>query len=91
MRRPEDPRPALFFLVQPSYNAVMSGDEYHEAILQRLHELEGEIAELSQREALSYAYLVSREMPEEAARMLVAEMLMDCWRRSIRKTSSTAF
>jgi hypothetical protein len=30
-------------------------------------------------------------MPEEAARMLVAEMLMDYWRRSARKTSFTAF
>lgn len=69
----------------------MSSDEYHEAILQRLYELQGEIAQLSQREALSYAYLVSREMPEEAARMLVAEMLMDYWRRSARKTSFTAF
>lgn len=69
----------------------MSSDEYHEAILQRLRELQGEIAELSQREALSYVYLVSREMPEEAARMLVAEMLMDYWRRSAPKTSSTAF
>jgi hypothetical protein len=69
----------------------MSSDEYHEAILQRLHELQGEIADLSQREALSYAYLVSREMPEEAARMLIVEMLMDYWRRSARKTSSSAF
>lgn len=68
----------------------MSSDEYHEAILQRLHEVQGEIAELSQREALSYAYLVSREMPEEAARMLVAEMLMDYWGRTVRKTSPTA-
>jgi hypothetical protein len=69
----------------------MSSDEYHEAILQRLHELQGEIAELSQREALSYAYLVSREMPEEAARMLIAEMLMDFWHRMSRTASSTAY
>lgn len=81
---------ALPLLAQPSYNADMS-DEYHEAILERLRELEAEIAELSQREALSYAYLVSREMPEEAARMLVAEMLMDYWHRAVRKTSSSAY
>jgi hypothetical protein len=66
-------------------------DEYHEAILQRLHELQAEVAELSQREALNYVYAVSREMPEEAARMLVAEMLMDYWHRAVRKTSSTAY
>jgi len=59
----------------------MAGDEYHEAILERLHDLQREIADLSQREALSYAYLVSRDMPEEAARMLVAEMLLDHWER----------
>lgn len=55
----------------------MAIDEYHEAILQRLHDLQAEIAGLSHREAMSYAYLVSREIPEEAARMLVAEMLLD--------------
>lgn len=60
---------------------AMASDEYHEAILGRLHDLQREIAALSQREALSYAYLLSREMPEEAARMLVVEMLMDYWER----------
>jgi hypothetical protein len=65
----------------------MSSDEYHEAILQRLHEMQDEIAQLSQREALSYSYLVSREMPEEAARMLIAEMLMDYWNRASRRPS----
>lgn len=60
----------------------MSSDEYHEAILDRLHDLQVEIAGLSQREALSFAYLLSREMPEEAARMLVAEMLLDHWERA---------
>jgi hypothetical protein len=59
----------------------VSSDEYHEAILERLHDLQHEIAGLSQREALNLAYVVSREMPEEAARMLVAEMLMDHWER----------
>lgn len=59
----------------------MSSDEYHEAILERLQLLQEEIARLSQREALNLAYVVSREMPEEAARMLVAEMLMDHWER----------
>ena len=59
----------------------MASDEYHEAILERLHDLQREIVELSQREALSYAYLLSRDMPEEAARMLVAEMLLDHWER----------
>jgi hypothetical protein len=69
----------------------MASDEYHEAILERLHDLQAEIARLSHREALSYVYLVSREMPEEAARMLVAEMLMDHWwaqsKRSRRKST----
>jgi hypothetical protein len=60
----------------------MASDEYHEAILDRLHALQREIAGLTQREALSYAYLVSRDMPEEAARMLVAEMLLDYWART---------
>jgi len=60
----------------------MASDEYHEAILERLHALQREIASLTQREALSLAYLVSREMPEEAARMLVAEMLLDYWTRT---------
>jgi hypothetical protein len=59
----------------------MAADEYHEAILDRLRALQQEIASLTQREALSYAYLVSRDMPEEAARMLVAEMLLDYWAR----------
>jgi hypothetical protein len=59
----------------------MASDEYHEAILERLHDLQREIAGLSHREALGYAYLISREMPEEAARMLVAEMLIDHWER----------
>ncbi len=60
----------------------MAADEYHEALLERIHKLEEEIAGLSQREALSYAYLISQEITEEAARMLVAELLMDCWARA---------
>jgi hypothetical protein len=68
----------------------MASDEYHEAILERLHDLQGEIAQLSQREALSFAYLISREMPEEAARMLVAEMLMDHWQRTRRPKHTSA-
>jgi hypothetical protein len=59
----------------------MTSDEFHEAILQRIRVLQREIVDLTQREALSYAYLVSREMPEEAARMLVAELLLDYWSR----------
>lgn len=55
----------------------MASDEYHEALLDRLHELQGEIGRMSQRDAHSYAYVISREMPEEAVRMLVAEMLLD--------------
>ncbi len=61
----------------------MAADEYHEAILTRLNEIQREIAGLTQREALSYAYVISREMPEEAARMLIAEMLLDCWKRTV--------
>ena len=55
----------------------MAADEYHEALLSCIHDLQREIAGLSPREAMSYAYLVSREIPEEAARMLVAEMLLE--------------
>ncbi|GAC1320521.1 MAG: hypothetical protein NVS2B16_12850 [Chloroflexota bacterium] len=55
----------------------MASDEYHEALLARIHGLQQEIAALSPREATSFAYLVSREMPEEAARMLIAEMLLE--------------
>lgn len=57
----------------------MASDEYHEALLRRVRDMQQEIAGLPQREALSFAYLVSREMPEEAARMLIAEMLLDYW------------
>lgn len=62
----------------------MASDEYHEALLERVHGLQREITVLSQREALSYAYLLSRDMPEEAVRMLVAELLLDYWERSRR-------
>lgn len=62
----------------------MASDEYHEAILDRIHDLQREIAGLTQREAMSFAYLVSREITEEAARMLVAEMLLDYWGRERR-------
>ena len=62
----------------------MAADEYHEALLERVRELQREIAGLSPRDATSYAYLVSREMPEEAARMLVVEMLLDHWARTRR-------
>lgn len=55
----------------------MASDEYHEALLERLQQLQREILELSPREAMSFAYLVSRELPEEGARMMVAEMLLD--------------
>jgi len=66
----------------------MAADEYHEAILTRVHEIQREIAGLTQREALNYAYVVSREMPEEAARMLIAEMLLDSWKRTLRAPGS---
>jgi hypothetical protein len=62
----------------------MATDEYHEALLERVHRMQGEIVELSQRHALSYAYLISQEMPEEGARMLVAELLLDYWARNRR-------
>jgi len=65
----------------------MAADEYHEAILERIHDLQREIARLGQREALSFAYLVSREMPEEAARMLIADLLLDYWARERRTPS----
>lgn len=60
----------------------MASDEYHEAMLQRVQEIQGEILGLSHREAVSYAYLMSRDMPEEATRMLIAEMLLDYWSRT---------
>lgn len=60
----------------------MSADEYHEALLARIQEMQREIARLSQRDALNFAYLVSKDISAEAARMLVAEMLIDYWARS---------
>jgi hypothetical protein len=60
----------------------MATDEYHEAVLLRVQEIEHEIAGMAQREAVDYAYHVSRDMPEEALRMLVAELLMEYWSRS---------
>ena len=65
----------------------MTSDDYHEAILERIRALQQEIAGLSHREAMSFAYLVSREIPEEAARMLVAEMLLDYRRRALSALS----
>ncbi len=60
----------------------MARDEYHEALLDRIHILQEEIAEMNQRDAHDMAYVVSQEIPEEAARMLVAEMLLDYWSRA---------
>jgi hypothetical protein len=60
----------------------MATDEYHEALLDRIHVLQREIVDLTQRDAHDLAYVVSQEIPEEAARMLVAEMLLDYWARS---------
>jgi hypothetical protein len=60
----------------------MSCDEYHEALLARVREIQRTISGMSQREALDFAYRVSRDLPEEGARMLVAELLMDFWRRT---------
>lgn len=68
----------------------MAWDEYHEAILDRIYALQKEIQDLSPREAMSYAYLVSREIPEEAARMLVAEMLLDYRARMRQKAPQEA-
>ncbi len=65
----------------------MAADEYHEALLERIHMLQREILDLSQRDALSYAYLISREIPEEGARMLVAEMLLDYWARAKQRVA----
>ena len=67
------------FIERRFYNEFMASDEYHEAILQRIHQLQREILELSHREAQSFAYIVSRDMPEEAIRMLLAELLLDYW------------
>lgn len=66
----------------------MARDEYYEALLERLHQLQEEIALLSYREAVSFAYLISREVPEEAARMLIAEMLLD-YRARVEGSRST--
>jgi hypothetical protein len=65
----------------------MAADEYYEALLERVHDLQREVAGMSQREVLSFAHDLSREMPEEAARMLVAELLLDYWERSHLRTS----
>jgi hypothetical protein len=59
----------------------MAADEYHEALLERVHRLQAEIVDLSHRDALSYVYFISQEIPEEGARMLVAELLLDYWSR----------
>jgi hypothetical protein len=66
----------------------MAADEYHEALLDRIHVLQREIVDLTQRDAHDLAFVVSREIPEEAARMLVAEMLLDYWARAQRVTPS---
>lgn len=65
----------------------MAWDEYHEALLERVHRVQDEIAPLSRREALSYAYLASRDLPEEAVRMLLAELLLDYW-SAVRRAGS---
>jgi len=62
----------------------MAGDEYYEALLARIQHLRDEIAPLSAVEATEFAYRVSREMPEEAARMLVAEILLEYWQQRKR-------
>lgn len=51
-------------------------------MLERIHQMQREIGDLSQRDAYSFAYIVSQEIPEEGARMLVAELLMDFWARN---------
>ncbi|MGH2442070.1 MAG: hypothetical protein ACRDFX_02755 [Chloroflexota bacterium] len=66
----------------------MASDEYHEALLQRIHELQTEVVTLSPREAMSFAYLVSREISEDGARMLVAEMLLDYRQRNARPSAT---
>ncbi|HEX8918731.1 MAG TPA: hypothetical protein VF898_09520 [Chloroflexota bacterium] len=60
----------------------MASDEYHEAMLERIRQMQREITVLSQRDAHSFAYFISQEIPEEGARMLVAELLMDFWARN---------
>lgn len=62
----------------------MARDEYHEAILERIHALQEEIRGMSQRQAHDFAFVMSREMPEEAVRMLVADLLLDYWKRMHR-------
>jgi hypothetical protein len=79
---PDERRSITPLLVHSSYNETVASDEYHEAVLERVHEMQREILSLSPREAQSYAYLMSRDIPEEAARMLVAEMLLDYWSRN---------
>lgn len=66
----------------------MAADEYHEALLDRIHDLQREIVHLTQRDAHDLAFVVSREIPEEAARMLVAEMLLDYWARAQHRLPS---
>jgi hypothetical protein len=69
----------------------MASDDYHEALLARIQEMQQEILQLSHREAVSFAYLMSQDVPEEGARMLVAELLLDYWKRErrTRKAGST--
>jgi hypothetical protein len=76
-------------LAQVSYTEDMATDEYHEALLERVHGLQNEIRSLSHREAVSFAYLMSRDLPEEALRMLTAELLLDYWSRMRRGSSAS--
>jgi hypothetical protein len=69
-------------LARVSYNPGMASDEYHEALLSRVHEMQQEIRTLTNREAVSFAYLMSQDISEEGARMLVAELLLDYWSRT---------
>jgi hypothetical protein len=58
-------------------------------MLQRVLEIQHEILDLSHREAVSYAFLMSRDIPEEAARMLIAELLLDYWSRSRKRPAQS--
>jgi hypothetical protein len=58
----------------------MKDKNFVEAVLERVHTIERRIERMSYAEAVDFAHLISREMPEEALRMLTAELLLEHWR-----------
>lgn len=58
----------------------MSDRPFVEAVLDRVHDIERRIRDMSYAEAVDFSHLISRDMPEEPLRILVAELLLQRWR-----------